>query len=463
MKLPRISRKPLLLALVAGSIVLFGQCHKANEFPVDEFDERLSGGAATVFDESSRAFTHSIPSLSARDLYIHGLGDAAFEQSFVAAPAPLHGGLGPIFNNVSCISCHHNDGKGIPTAGFANSSLLFRISEPGTDPFGGPLGVPGYGGQLQDQAVQGSFPEGKVSISYTEKTITYPDGTTASLRQPTYTLAQHYAPLPGGYALSPRLAPPVFGLGLLELIPEQTLLNLSDPNDADGDGISGRPNYVFDNEHNRRAIGRFGLKANMPSILTQVAGALNQDMGITSKIFPVESSFGQPQAPAATEGYELADTMLQAIAFYIKTLAVPARRNTRDAAVLQGQKLFAQIGCDRCHQPTLQTGVDVRYPWISNQRIHPYTDLLLHDMGEGLADNRPDFEATGREWRTPPLWGIGLFEKVNGTPYFLHDGRARSLEEAILWHGGEAEHAKSQFMQLNLADRQAVIRFLKSL
>lgn len=459
----RHSRKTVLLTLLGGGLLVFSQCHKAQQFPEDEFDERLSGGAATIFDASSRAFTHAIPSLSGHDLFVHELGDAGFEQTFVAAPAPLHGGLGPIFNNVSCISCHHNDGKGIPTAGFANSSLLFRLSKNGQDAFGGPMGVPGFGGQLQDQAVQGSVPEGKVIISYTEQKVRYPDGSTASLRVPQYTLTQTYLPLAAGFALSPRMAPPVFGLGLLELIPEQTLLQLADPTDADGDGISGKVNYVWDAEHQRKAVGRFGLKANMPSILTQVAGAYNQDMGITNQIFPVESSFGQLQAPAANAQTDLADTMLQAVAFYVKTLAVPARRDTRDPVVMQGQKLFAQIQCARCHQPTLQTGVDVRSSYLSNQRIHPYTDLLLHDMGNGLADNRPDFEANGHEWRTPPLWGIGLFEKVNGTPYFLHDGRARSLEEAILWHGGEAEHSKEQFMQLGRTDRDAVLRFLRSL
>ncbi|MBS1615702.1 MAG: thiol oxidoreductase [Bacteroidetes bacterium] len=462
-KLLRHSRKTMLLALMGGGLFLFSQCHKAQQFPEDEFDERLSGGAATIFDASSRAFTHPIPALAGHDRYVHDLGDAGFEQSFVAAPAPLHGGLGPIFNNVSCISCHHNDGKGIPTAGFANSSLLFRLSENGHDEFGGPMGLPGYGGQLQDQAVQGTLPEGKVSINYTEQRVQYPDGSSASLRVPTYTLTQAYAPMAAGFALSPRMAPPVFGLGLLELIPEQTLLSMADPNDVDGDGISGKVNYVWDAEHQRTAIGRFGLKANMPSILTQVAGAYNQDMGITNKIFPVESSFGQPQAPTPSAHTDLADTLLQAVAFYVKTLAVPARRDTRDPEVMHGQQLFAQIECGRCHQPTLQTGIDVRFPWLSNQRIHPYTDLLLHDMGSGLADNRPDFLANGNEWRTAPLWGIGLFEKVNGTPYYLHDGRARSLEEAILWHGGEAQHSKELFMQLSRSDRDAVLRFLKSL
>lgn len=457
------SKKSFLFPALAACMVLFSQCHKAEEFSAEDFDERLSGGAATVFDESSRAFSKEIPGLSERERYIHDLGDAAFEQTFVSAPAPLHGGLGPIFNNVSCISCHHNDGKGTPTAGFATSSLLFRISGAGTDEFGGPTAVTGYGGQLQDQAVQGTTPEGKVQISYSDEPIRYPDGTTVNLRKPTYTLSQTYTAMPAGCAISPRLAPPVFGLGLLEMIAEQTLLAYSDEGDADGDGISGRPNYVYDVEHQRRSIGRFGLKAGMPSIITQVAAAYNQDMGITNRFFTTESSHGQPQAPGWSDGVELADTTLQAAAFYIKTLAVPARRNVTDPAVVQGGKLFNQMQCASCHKPTVQTGVDVRYASLSNQRIHPYTDLLLHDMGDGLADNRTDYVANGREWRTTPLWGIGLFEKTNGTPYYLHDGRARTMEEAILWHGGEAAKARQQFMQLSKADREAVLRFLKSL
>ena len=317
--------------------------------------------------------------------------------------------------------------------------------------------------KLQDQAVQGYAPEGKVEIAYTVQVVQYPDGTSVKLRRPTYTLSQTYAAVPAGCAISPRMAPPVFGLGLLELIPEETLRAMSDEGDRDGDGISGRPNWVYDAEHGRRAIGRFGLKAGMPGIYTQVAAAYNQDMGITNRLFAAESTYGQPQAPPHNNDTELADTTLDAVVFYIKSLAVPARRDVQDAAVVQGGKLFNQLQCAACHKPTLQTGVDVRYPSLSNQRIHPYTDLLLHDMGAGLADNRQDYTANGREWRTAPLWGIGLFEKTNGTPYYLHDGRARTMEEALLWHDGEAERARTQFMQLSRADRECVVRFLKSL
>jgi CxxC motif-containing protein (DUF1111 family) len=259
------------------------------------------------------------------------------------------------------------------------------------------------------------------------------------------------------------MAPPIFGLGLLELISESMIKAMADPSDADGDGISGKPNYVYNSITQKTEVGRFGLKAGVSTIELQVAAAYNQDMGITNRIFPKESSFGQPQADTHDYGVELPDSLLHAVAFYIKTLAVPARRDVANESVKRGEQLFTSLQCASCHRPTLQTEVDVRYPQLSNQRIHPFTDLLLHDMGEGLADNRPDFSADGREWRTAPLWGIGLFEKTNGTPYYLHDGRARTMEEAIVWHDGEAAAAKKKFLQLSKSDRDDLIRFLKSL
>ena len=457
-------KKYLTLACIAAATLVFSRCHKAADFADSGYDDRLSGGAATVFDESSRAFTRSITGLDAHDQHIHDLGDASFEQTFVTAPAPVNSGLGPIFNNVSCISCHHNDGKGTPTFGEATSSMLIRMSLPGADDHGGPNGASGYGAQLQDQAIQGKLPEAHVSIAYTDQPVIYPDGSQVTLRKPTYTMAGWYSGAqPAGCLLSPRMAPPVFGLGLLELIPEATLLAMADENDADGDGISGRPNYVYDVLTGATIIGRFGLKASVASIMTQVASAYNQDMGITSSALPVESCFGQPQADGLKDDPELPDSILNAVSYYIKTLPVPARRNVTDPTALRGEQLFTQLQCASCHQPTLQTGVDVRYPALSNQRIHPYTDLLLHDMGDGLADGRPDYKATGHEWRTTPLWGIGLFQKTNGTPYYLHDGRARTLEEAVLWHDGEAAKAKLKFTQLAKSDRDAVVAFLQSL
>jgi CxxC motif-containing protein (DUF1111 family) len=263
--------------------------------------------------------------------------------------------------------------------------------------------------------------------------------------------------------ISPRMAPPVFGVGLLENIPESTILSFADENDADGDGISGKPNYVYNSYSGKTELGRFGLKANNPNILLQVAGAYQQDIGVTNYVFKNESSAGQSQSDGLNDDPELPDSILNAVAFYVRTLAVPARRNTTDPDVMAGEKIFTQINCSGCHKPTVQTGVNVAYPYLSNQRIHPYTDLLLHDMGDALADNRPDFLATGKEWRTAPLWGIGLFQKTNGVPFYLHDGRARTLEEAILWHGGEAEKSKQQFMRLSQSDRSKLIKFLNSL
>lgn len=465
----RSLRTPSILLSTALFAMLFAMCHKADENVLQDesrFDPRLSGGATTIFDAGSRAFTHMIPGLSEYDEYIHELGDKMFEQSFVASPAPLYNGLGPIFNNVSCASCHHNDGIGIPTAGQVNSGLLIRLSMPGTDEHGGPMAIPGFGGQLQDVPLFGIKPEATVNISYTEEVYTFPDGEKASLRKPTYTLVNPYMPLPAGYMISPRFAPPVFGLGLLENLPEASILANADPNDANGDGISGRPNYVYNPFSKKTELGRFGWKANTANILVQVSAAFQQDMGITSYVFPKESCEGQTQWESVkeyTDKSDLQDSMLNAVKFYVQTLSVPARRNVTDAKVKRGEMLFAQIGCASCHTPTMYTDVNVAIPALSHQRIHAYTDMLVHDMGNGLADKRPDYQADGKEWRTAPLWGVGLLQNVNGIPYYLHDGRARTLVEAILWHGGEANNSKSQFSQLSKADRNAVISFLQSL
>lgn len=449
--------------LAALCLFLLASCHKAEPFDESGYDERLSGGMATVFDETSGAFGHEIAGLSERDEAVHELGDVGFEQTFVTAPAPINSGLGPIFNNVSCVACHHNDGKGTPTAGTTNSSLLFRLSVPGTDEHGGPKPIDGFGGQLQDLAVFGHPAEAQVEISYIDSIITYVEGQTVSLRKPIYTVTNPYMPLPANYLISPRLAPPVFGLGLLENIPEATILSFADEFDADGDGISGKANYVWNWLSKQKELGRFGLKASNPKVLTQTAGAYNQDMGVTSYVVPKESAWGQAQFDGLEDDSELPDTLVDAVAFYVKTLAVPARRNVNDPQVKAGKALFSSIGCAACHKPVVQTGVNLNLAALNNQRIQPYTDLLVHDMGSGLSDGRPDFLADGNEWRTSPLWGVGLFEKTNGIPYFLHDGRARSIEEAILWHGGEGEKSKNKFVQLSKSERDLVIKFVKSL
>ncbi|MBI3259438.1 MAG: c-type cytochrome [Ignavibacteriae bacterium] len=390
-------------------------------------------------------------------------GDVAFEAKFVTAPASVNSGIGPLYNNISCASCHTSDGRGTPPRnGEELSSMLFRLSIPGTSPEGGPNPVPGYGGQLHPRSTYGCSSEGTVRINYSEIQGAFPDGETYSLRQPTYTLINNYTTLPAGVMLSPRVAPPVFGLGLLEAIPENVLTANADETDANKDGISGRPNYVFDVVNKRTAIGRFGLKSNMPNLRQQNAGAYNGDMGITTSVFPDENSVGQIQAIPA-HPIEVDDKTLDAVVHYTRTLAVPARRNSTDETVKRGKQLFIEANCSGCHTPTLTTGSVADVPEISNQTIHPYTDLLLHDLGDGLSDGRPDFLATGNEWRTSPLWGIGLTELVNGHSNFLHDGRARNYIEAIMWHGGEATNARDNFKKMPKGDRDAVVVFLRSL
>ncbi|HVW97393.1 MAG TPA: di-heme oxidoredictase family protein [Mucilaginibacter sp.] len=452
----------VIVVLVLAVLVL-AKCRKSEVFPVEHYDDRLSGGDETVFTATSTSFGNMFPGLTGYDIHVHELGDAVFSQTFVTAPAPIHSGLGTLFNNTSCTNCHHNDGIGLPTAGELQSSLLVRISLPGEDEHGGPVPVPGYGLQVQDKAVFGKTPECKINISYSYRTYSFPDGETYELRTPDYSLTNLYAPISGNYLLSPRLAPPMFGLGLLEAVPESEIAALQDLNDADGDGIRGKANYVWDAVTNRKMLGRFGWKANTATILSQVASAFNQDMGITTSVLPVENSFGQPQYDGLKDDAELPDSLLNAVKFYAQTLAVPARRNTTDPTIKRGLQLFTLAKCINCHKQTLTTGVDVSKPWLSNQVIHPYTDMLLHNMGPGLADNRPDYLAGGQDWRTAALWGVGLFETVNNPGYYLHDGRARTLTEAIMWHGGEASQSVAYYSNLSKSDRDAILKFLRSL
>ncbi len=427
----------------------------------------LSGGETTVFDASSHAFSIPAPNLSTSALEKHLEGDVEFEAVFVTAPAVINPGLGPIYNNVSCINCHSRDGRGRPpNSDEGLVSLLFRLSLPKPeDAIDGkpPIPVPGFGTQLNNRAIVNASPEGKVKITYTEQTLTTADGTRVHLRYPDYTLTETYQPLPEEVEVSPRVAPVVFGLGLLEAIPEEVILAYADETDANGDSISGKPNYVWDVVKQRYSLGRFGWKANQPTLQQQVAAAYHDDMGITTSLFMTENSAGQPQLTNHSTTPEVSDEILDVVTFYVQTLAVPARRNVDDPQVKHGEQLFAEAQCASCHVPTLRTGGLTGVPSVSNQTIHPYTDLLLHDMGPELADNRPDFHANGREWRTPPLWGIGLVRTVNGHTNFLHDGRARNLMEAILWHGGEAEASRKAVEQMSKAERDALIAFLESL
>ena len=444
----------------------FSQCNKSESFPASSYDDRLSGGIYTTLDASTNAFKQPFDGMTDRQNVVHNIGDGTFDQVFVAAPAPHFGGLGPIFNNIACVNCHRNDGGGFPTLGSSNSGMLMRISIPGTDAHGGPLAAPGYGLQIQDQCLLGTVPEATTNISYTDVPVTYPDGTVITLSKPAYTLSNPYTPLPAGYLTGPRLAPRLVGMGLLENIPESTILSYVDAGDQNGDGITGKANYVYDSYTQKTELGRFGLKANTPTLLMQVATAYQQDMGVTSYAQPQESCWEQIQMSlvgSTDTSPELVDSLLNYVTFYVQTLCVPARREVNDSTNRHGEVLFNQVNCSGCHRQTMYTGVNPALN-LSSQRIHPYTDLLLHDMGSGLADGRPDNLATGSEWRTTPLWGVGLLQVTNGgTGYYLHDGRARTIEEAILWHDGEAAKSKQAFMQLSQDDRFALLQFLGSL
>jgi len=455
--------KTKVIFAILALIVMLAACRKAEEWNAEEYNEWFSGGKQTVWETGAGAFSAMFPEISERNDRVHETGDIAFESTFVSGGA-LHPGLGPLFNSVACTSCHINDGRGTPIGpGTQMISLLFRLSVPGENEFGGPLPAPGFGGQLQQNAIFGSVAEAHIDISYVEQVGNYPDGETYSLRIPDYQVTSSYIPLPAGLMNSPRIAPPVFGLGLLQAVSENTILQYEDEGDTDGDGISGKPNYVWDFEKHQRRLGRFGWKAGQPSILQQVAAAYNEDMGITNFIFAHESAYGQSQDTGIAGDYEVTDSLLHAVAHYVSTLAVPARRMANDETVIAGKKIFNAIGCAACHRPMVQTEVNQAFAEVSNQYIFPYTDMLLHDMGEGLADHRPDFEADGFEWRTPPLWGIGLTEVVNGHNNFLHDGRARTLKEAVLWHGGEAQSSHDRFIALSAKEREEVMVFLRSL
>ncbi len=453
------------LLLIIVTIGAFQSCKKSVELKnEDDLNEWYSGGKQTSFTSGSSAFSQMFNGLTSAKEELHGFGDGAFEATFNSDNSQLNHGLGPIFNNQSCASCHIGDGRGkAPNTGEALSSLLLRVSVDGQNEHGGPNPVPGFGGQLQQRGIFGVLAEAGVNVNYLENNYQFADGEAYALREPQFTFTNAYATMPAGLMISPRMATPVFGLGLLEAIDEANILAKADEFDANGDGVSGKPNYVYDVLSQTNKLGRFGWKAAQPSIIQQSAGAYVEDMGVTNFIFKTESSYNQPQYDNKNDDTELGDSTLFAVAYYIKTLAVPARRNANDATVKKGKQLFKNIGCENCHTSLQKTAADMAFPELSNQIIYPYTDLLLHDMGTGLADNRPDNKATGNEWRTSPLWGIGLTTVVNGHNNFLHDGRARNLTEAIMWHGGEADNSKNLFKSLTKTERDAVLKFLGSL
>ncbi len=457
------------VALLAGLVAVWAAACGSDSAEL-AFDARL-GGETTREDASRNSFGLPAPKLTNEQRRLFERGDSFFTQNWVTAPASTDArdGLGPTFNAQACSSCHIRDGRGAPpdvTGQTARLGLLLRLSIEGADPStGAPLAHPAYGSQLQDRSVLGVSPEGRIGLSYETVLGAYGDGTPYELRAPSYEIADPtFGPL-DDVMIGPRLAPQIIGMGLLEGIPDEAILAAADPQDADGDGISGRPNMVWDARAGGAALGRFGWKANVATVEQQTAGAFHGDIGITSALHPDQNCPPvQSECLQAPDGGnpELPDSRLATVTLYARTLSVPAMRGADTADVLAGFKLFSDIGCASCHTPTHQTG-DSDIAALSGQVIHPFTDLLLHDMGEGLADGRPDFDADGDEWRTPPLWGLGLIDDVNGHRFLLHDGRARTISEAILWHGGEAEASKEEFRNLEADDRRQLLAFLEAL
>lgn len=407
--------------------------------------------------------------MSKLDQVDFAVGRSFFRNPWVQAPASTDArdGLGPLFNAFSCASCHISSARGLaPVDGQPLMTHVVRLSvmdpEAGLNKF---VSEPNYGGQLQNQSLPGVPVEGRAVIHFSEVKRSLSDGEQVLLRSPELSIEQlGYGELADNFRASVRMAPVLTGLGLLDAVPEEQLLDWEDPQDADGDGISGRVNRVFDIAGQQETIGRFGWKAEQPSVKQQSAGAFHADIGISSSLFEGQnctaSQIDCQQKPHGGS-LEISDKLLDRVALYVGNLAVPAS-SADDANNQVGKALFAEAGCQKCHRSTLVTG-ESEHAWLSNRTIHPYTDLLLHDMGEELADNRPVFAASGREWRTPPLWGIGLAKKVAPQTGFLHDGRARNVLEAILWHGGEAQQSREAVEQMTQTQRRQLIEFIESL
>ena len=457
------------------------------DFSKPEPYERRPAGAATVFKPLNRdAFSHPSGNMSFKRQRDFRVGNGIFRKIWVSAPSSTASsdGLGPLFNARACQRCHLKDGRGRPPAAGERAETMFlRLSiPPRTEAERAALREhrqsvipePTYGGQLQNFSIQGILAEGEMTIAYEETPITLADGEVVSLRAPTYGVSGlHYGPLHPQAMLSPRVAPPVIGMGLLEAVSDADILAGADPDDRDGDGISGRANIVWSDEFGRPMLGRFGWKAGNPTVSQQAAAAFRGDVGISTPLYAPpfgDCTAAQADCRGAPHGGASAQNTVEASAalvalldFYTRNLGVPARRDIDDPQVLEGKRLFYDANCTGCHRPKFVTRRDSIGEEQSFQLIWPYTDLLLHDMGEGLADGRPEGEANGREWRTPPLWGIGLTETVSGHTFFLHDGRARNLLEAILWHGGEAEAARDRVFAMTREERAALLAFLHSL
>lgn len=490
---------PPLLLLAAGTLAAWAVTPQAAMTPADiaawieptadfskaEPFEALQAGATTSIEEPDRlAFSHFSTNLPHEKRMDFRLGNALFRKLWVAAPSSTQAsdGLGPFYNARSCDQCHTDDGRGMPPDGNDRGTLFLRLARPAetgaeksavSDGLARSFPDPVYGSQLQDRAIAGLLAEGQVTVRYSPLPFTFPDGSVVTLRKPAYELtALRYGPIDKRTTISPRLAPQMIGLGLIEAIPEQQIRALADPDDTNKDAISGKLQIVRDLSGKSR-LGLFGWKAENATVRDQTAHAFAGDLGISTP--DVDRPYGdctqaQRDCLALATGEqkrlgesEAPDPILALVTAYSQNLAVPARRRSGFPDVLAGKKLFYEAGCISCHRPKFVTASDAPARQFRAQLIWPYSDFLLHDMGEGLADGQVVGSATGREWRTPPLWGIGLTSTVARKAFYLHDGRARSMEEAILWHGGEAEKARDNYANLKQAERESLIKFLESL
>lgn len=488
-----MSRRRLVLAnvLVFSSALVLTAFAADRRVRVPRDDPRFSGGLATTAAIDDQAYRQPVEFLNTNERNHFRLGETLFDDlsrvvasdedpevggrlrrrgiATSRAPGGRDGNtpIGPLSNANHCQNCHPLNGRGSQEVGYYHGGevIPLHISAPGTDDNGGPLPHPIYGSQIQTRSSIGDAEVLRITGDTKHITGRYEDGEEYKLMFIAWALVNPQHGPTDDMLISPRFAPPVFGLGLLEAVADDTIRDMADEEDKDGDGISGKANIVYDITAKRDRVGRFGWKAQQPTVRQQIAASARLDHGLTTSVFP-EDDLTEHQRKMF--GFferiprELKDEQLGYLETYLRSVGVPIRRDLKDEQVIKGDELFTKLDCAKCHVPKLTTGTH-ELAFLAGQTIYPYSDLLLHDMGHELSDDRPVYEAEGSEWRTPPLWGIGLAETVGGKVNYLHDGRARTLEEAILWHGGEAEKSREEFKKLSKDEREAVLAFLKSL
>ena len=430
-----------------------------------------SSGEFLSFDKNKSVLLKPIDNLNDQEYDNFILGRSFFTIPWVEAPSATtaRDGLGPLFNANTCISCHPSNGRGtlFNKDGLESRSLIARLSINANDSkehnkllkYKGFIPSSIYGSQLSVNAIHGVEFEGKVKIDFKEFEVLFPDGEKQILLKPNYSLENlNYGTLEERTIISYRISPTLNGMGLIELISNQDILKNVDEQDINNDGISGRANYVYSNLTKKEELGKYTWKASVAFLKEQIAGAAFNDMGLTTSIFANENCTSSQQkcndAPKARDAIDLPDDRLDAIAYYLKHIKSYTPKVTKEYE--EGLEIFEQISCSKCHISSFDTK--------KGFKVYPYSDFLLHDMGNDLADGRVEFKANGNEWRTAPLWGLALHEKINGEkPRLLHDGRARNFQEAILWHGGEAIKAKENYMNLPKEKREKLLKFLEEL